>query len=254
MWRALRGSASLLHIYPRAYAPGLDSFASFGGSSLYAALRFAARWPAAARNHCFLILTRHLFLSACNAPRNRDRAIIGRPARRGTGLLCLNSTLVRPGSFGSFRGWGLHATPHLALRGLATQVLFSTNIAQGRSACATKEESAGEGACGPYTSAQGRSACATKALVCETSPWSHFIRENSSPRAARPLPARANHTSTQQAKDTRVETRACRGPVCYTSVAKKLRYMSKFAAIIVRTDNTHVSCTQPIANLPMACL
>jgi len=37
-----------------------------------------------------------------------------------------------------------------------------------------------------------------------------------------------------------------------TSMAKKLRYMSKIAAIFARTDNTRLSCTQPIANLPMA--
>jgi hypothetical protein len=36
--------------------------------------------------------------------------------------------------------------------------------------------------------------------------------------------------------------------------AKKLRYMSKFAAIFARSDNTQLSCTQPIANLPTACL
>jgi hypothetical protein len=37
-----------------------------------------------------------------------------------------------------------------------------------------------------------------------------------------------------------------------TSRAKKLRYMSKIAAIFATADNTHVSCTQPIANLRMA--
>jgi len=35
-------------------------------------------------------------------------------------------------------------------------------------------------------------------------------------------------------------------------MAKKLWYMSKIAAIFATTDNTHVSCTQPIANLLMA--
>jgi hypothetical protein len=39
-----------------------------------------------------------------------------------------------------------------------------------------------------------------------------------------------------------------------TEQGEKLRYMSKIAAIFATTDNTHVSCTQPIANLPMACL
>ena len=34
---------------------------------------------------------------------------------------------------------------------------------------------------------------------------------------------------------------------------KKLRYMSKFAAIFVGSDNTRLSCTQPIANLLMVC-
>ena len=34
--------------------------------------------------------------------------------------------------------------------------------------------------------------------------------------------------------------------------AKKLRYMSKIAAIFAGADNTRLSCTQPIANLPMA--
>ena len=42
--------------------------------------------------------------------------------------------------------------------------------------------------------------------------------------------------------------------LCHTSMAKKLRYMSKIAAIFARADNTHLSCTQPIANLLMACL
>jgi hypothetical protein len=41
---------------------------------------------------------------------------------------------------------------------------------------------------------------------------------------------------------------------CHTSRAKKLRYMSKIAAIFVRADNTHLMCTQPIPNLLMACL
>ena len=36
--------------------------------------------------------------------------------------------------------------------------------------------------------------------------------------------------------------------------AKKLRYMSKIASIFATTDNTHLSCTQPIWNLPVACL
>jgi hypothetical protein len=35
-------------------------------------------------------------------------------------------------------------------------------------------------------------------------------------------------------------------------MAKKLRYMSKIAAIFVTADNTQPSCTQPIANLLMA--
>jgi hypothetical protein len=33
---------------------------------------------------------------------------------------------------------------------------------------------------------------------------------------------------------------------------KKLRYMSKITAIFAGADNTHLSCTQPIANLLMA--
>jgi hypothetical protein len=39
--------------------------------------------------------------------------------------------------------------------------------------------------------------------------------------------------------------------LCHTSTAKKLRYMSKFAVIFFRSDNTHLNCTQPIANLLM---
>jgi len=35
------------------------------------------------------------------------------------------------------------------------------------------------------------------------------------------------------------------------SRAKKLRYMSKIAAIFFRSDNTHLLRTQPIANLPV---
>ena len=35
---------------------------------------------------------------------------------------------------------------------------------------------------------------------------------------------------------------------------KKLRYMSKFAAIFAASDNTQLMRTQPIANLRMACL
>jgi hypothetical protein len=31
--------------------------------------------------------------------------------------------------------------------------------------------------------------------------------------------------------------------------AKKLRYMSKFAAIFFTSDNTQLMCTQPIVNL-----
>jgi hypothetical protein len=42
--------------------------------------------------------------------------------------------------------------------------------------------------------------------------------------------------------------------LCHTSSSKKLRYMSKIAAIFPRTDNTHLSCTQPIANLLIASL
>jgi hypothetical protein len=42
--------------------------------------------------------------------------------------------------------------------------------------------------------------------------------------------------------------------LCHTSMAKKLRYMSKIAAIFTRSDNTHLICIQPIANLLMACL
>jgi hypothetical protein len=38
-------------------------------------------------------------------------------------------------------------------------------------------------------------------------------------------------------------------PGCRTSMAKKLRYMSKIAAIFARADTTHLMCTQPIANL-----
>jgi hypothetical protein len=41
---------------------------------------------------------------------------------------------------------------------------------------------------------------------------------------------------------------------CQTSMEKKLRYMSKIPAIFAGADNTHLSCTQPIGNLPMACL
>ena len=37
-------------------------------------------------------------------------------------------------------------------------------------------------------------------------------------------------------------------------LAKKLRYMSKIAAIFFRSDNTHLMRTQPIVNLLMACL
>ena len=43
-------------------------------------------------------------------------------------------------------------------------------------------------------------------------------------------------------------------PGCHMSMEKKLRYMSKIAAIFSRADNTRLSCTQPIANLTMACL
>jgi hypothetical protein len=42
--------------------------------------------------------------------------------------------------------------------------------------------------------------------------------------------------------------------LCHISMAKKLRYMSKITAIFVKSDNTHLSCTQPIANLLTACL
>jgi hypothetical protein len=42
------------------------------------------------------------------------------------------------------------------------------------------------------------------------------------------------------------------GSVGHTSMAKKLRYMSKIAAIFSRADNTRLSCTQPIANLRTA--
>jgi hypothetical protein len=33
------------------------------------------------------------------------------------------------------------------------------------------------------------------------------------------------------------------------SMRRKLRYMSKIVAILSKTDNKHLSCTQPIANL-----
>jgi len=46
-------------------------------------LRFAARWPAAARNNYFSILTRHLFLCACDAPRNRTGLLSVVPRRAG---------------------------------------------------------------------------------------------------------------------------------------------------------------------------
>jgi hypothetical protein len=39
---------------------------------------------------------------------------------------------------------------------------------------------------------------------------------------------------------------------CHVSMAKKLRYMSKIAAIFFGTGNTQLSCTQPIGDLPMA--
>jgi hypothetical protein len=39
-----------------------------------------------------------------------------------------------------------------------------------------------------------------------------------------------------------------------TRTAKKLWYMSKFAAIFAKSDNTQLRCTQPIANLHMAYL
>jgi len=42
-------------------------------------------------------------------------------------------------------------------------------------------------------------------------------------------------------------------PRWHTSMAKKLRYMSKIAAIFARTDNTPLSYTQPIWNLLVAC-
>jgi hypothetical protein len=38
-------------------------------------------------------------------------------------------------------------------------------------------------------------------------------------------------------------------PVPQERGAKKLRYMSKIAAIFARSDNTRLSCTQPIGNL-----
>ena len=41
--------------------------------------------------------------------------------------------------------------------------------------------------------------------------------------------------------------------LCHKNKGKKLRYMSKIAAISPRTDNTQLSCTQPVANLLMAC-
>jgi len=43
-----------------------------------------------------------------------------------------------------------------------------------------------------------------------------------------------------------------RVPVTTKSMAKKLRYMSNFAALFSRTDNTQLSCTQPITNLRTA--
>lgn len=39
---------------------------------------------------------------------------------------------------------------------------------------------------------------------------------------------------------------------CHTSIAKKLRYMSKIAAIFSASDNTQLNSTQPIGNLPTA--
>jgi hypothetical protein len=39
--------------------------------------------------------------------------------------------------------------------------------------------------------------------------------------------------------------------LCHKSTAKKLRYMSKIAAIFGKGDKTPLICTQPIANLPM---
>jgi hypothetical protein len=38
----------------------------------------------------------------------------------------------------------------------------------------------------------------------------------------------------------------------HKSIGKKLRYMSKFAAIFSVSDNTQLMCTQPIRNLLMA--
>src|SRR5689334_4319282 len=65
----------------------------------------------------------------------------------------------------------------------------------------------------------GKSACATKALVCERLPGP-TLYEKTHRRERRFTPARENHTSTQQAKDTRVETRACRGR-CATRARRK---------------------------------
>ena len=63
-------------------------------------------------------------------------------------------------------------------------------------------------------------------------------------------------TVPQTRKCRRGRLRSTRKPyTCATkSMAKKLRYMSKIAAIFARTDKTRLSCTQPIANLRAACL
>src|SRR6478609_596396 len=83
-------------------------------------------------------------------------------------------------------------------------------------------------------------------------PRAFFIRENSTAEGGHP-PQHAKTTRQLNRRKTRGWRPArAAGPVCDTSVAKKLRYMSKFAAIFARTDNTHLSCTQPIANLLVA--
>jgi hypothetical protein len=54
-------------------------------------------------------------------------------------------------------------------------------------------------------------------------------------------------------RELRFKHRTGRSACATRAWRKKLRYMSKFAAMFVRSDNTHSNRTQPIANLLMAC-
>jgi hypothetical protein len=93
------------------------------------------------------------------------------------------------------------------------------------------------------------------ALRCEIFPVPRHMRKVTV-ESGDAASARENHTVNPTGERRAIWRHGSAGDPrgWHTSMAKKLRYMSKIAAIFVRADNTRLNCNQPIRNLPTACL